>query len=265
MLFDVLHENRQRAEIFGDDAEQYDRSRPGYPEAMIDGLLSGFDDLSAVRVLDVGCGTGIAARQFARRGCDVIGVEADERMAAVAKAHGLEVEVSRFESWEDRGRRFDLLTAGQSWHWVDPDEGALRAGDVLEPGGRLGLFWNLGSPPDQAQRAFEEVYARVAPSTDKDSVLLGSQDGDRFRRAAEGLRGCGRFGEPETASYSWDRYYTAEQWLDQLQTHSDHRPLAKETIAALLEQLNEVIASLGGGFTMSYKTWLITARRKEPS
>lgn len=33
MLFDVLHENRQRAEIFGDDAEQYDRSRPGYPEA----------------------------------------------------------------------------------------------------------------------------------------------------------------------------------------------------------------------------------------
>jgi SAM-dependent methyltransferase len=230
---------------------------------MIDTLLRGLNDRPPVRVLDVGCGTGIAARQFARRGCVVLGVEADERMAAVAKGHGLEVEVSRFESWDDRGRRFDLLTAGQSWHWVDPAEGALRAADVLEPGGSVGLFWNLGSPPDQVQRAFEEVYVRLAPSTDKDSALLGSQDGERFGRAAEGLRGCGRFGQPETASYSWDQYYTADQWLDQLQTHSDHRLLSKETIAALLEELDEVIASFGGGFTMNYKTLLITARRKE--
>ena len=263
MLFGVLHENRQRAEIFGDDAEQYDRSRPSYPESLIDNLLRGLDGSPQLRVLDVGCGTGIAARQFAQRGCVVLGVEADERMAAVASGHGLEVEISRFESWDDRGRRFDLLTAGQSWHWVDPTEGARRAADVLEPGGRVALFWNLGSPPDQVQRAFDEVYERLAPSTDKDSVLLGSEDSDRFRRAAEGLRGCGRFGEPETASYSWDRYYTADQWLDQIQTHSDHRVLPKATIAALLAELNAVIAAFGGGLTMNYKTWLITARRQQ--
>ncbi|HEX4864948.1 MAG TPA: class I SAM-dependent methyltransferase [Acidimicrobiales bacterium] len=258
----MLYENRRRAEIFGDDPEQYDRSRPSYPDAMLDDLLSGLDDRSRVRVLDVGCGTGIAARQFVRRGCVVLGVEADPRMAAVARGHGLEVEVSRFESWDDRTRRFDLLTAGQSWHWVDPDRGAVRAAEVLESGGRVGLFWNVGRAVDEVQRAFDEVYERLAPPTDKDSVLVGSQDTDRFRRIAEGLRRCGRFSEPETASYEWDQYYPAGQWLDQLQTHSDHRLLSKDAIAALLHQLGEVITSFGGGFTMKYKTSLITARKK---
>ena len=263
MLSAVLHENRRRAEVFGDDPEQYDRSRPSYPDALIDDLLGGLAERAEIRVLDAGCGTGIAARQFVNRGCDVLGVEPDGRMAAVARRRGLEVEVSRFESWDDRGRRFDLLTAGQSWHWVDPAKGAVRAADVLEPGGRIGLFWNAGRPPADLQRAFDEVYERVAPPTDKETMPIGNEDPERLRITKGGLRSCGRFLEPETASYSWSQYYSAEQWLDQMQTHSDHRLLPKDTIAALLQQLAEVIGSFGGGFTMSYKTWLISARRAD--
>ena len=102
--------------------------------------------------LDVGCGTGIAARALQARGCRVLGVEPDARMAAVARGHGVAVEEAAFERWDDAGRRFDLVACGQAWHWVDPVRGAQRAADVLRAGGLVGLFWNLGRPAGEAGR-----------------------------------------------------------------------------------------------------------------
>ena len=60
------HQHRQVAESFGTDAERYDRTRPSYPEAMVDRIVA---TSPGPDVLDVGAGTGIAARQFAAAGC----------------------------------------------------------------------------------------------------------------------------------------------------------------------------------------------------
>ncbi|MCU1426215.1 MAG: methyltransferase type 11, partial [Actinomycetia bacterium] len=92
-LAGVLHEERGRAESFGADAARYDRARPSYPAALVDALT--VDEPH--EVLDIGCGTGIASRLFAARGCHVLGVEIDERMAAVAREHGIDVELGAFE------------------------------------------------------------------------------------------------------------------------------------------------------------------------
>ena len=98
---------RQVATSFGSDARRYDRTWPSYPRAMVDRLLaespgpgSGVRAGSGPRVLDVGCGTGIVGRLFQAAGAEVLGVDPDERMAAQARAGGLEVEVARIEEWE---------------------------------------------------------------------------------------------------------------------------------------------------------------------
>ena len=261
MLSAVLHENRRRAEVFGDDAEQYDRSRPAYPDGMLDQVLSGWPD-RPIEVLDVGCGTGIAARQLERRGCSVLGLEPDQRMGAVARRRGLDVVTGRFENWDSGGRIFDLLTAGQSWHWVEPFEGARRAGQVLRPGGRIALFWNHGAPDPQLQRAFDRVYERLALELDRDSLLLRGQRSERFDIVVDGLRRSGFFSEPEITRYPWSHEYGAEEWLDQIQTHSDHRLLPKQKLSQLLEGLAETINTLGGTVPVDYRTWLINAERR---
>jgi SAM-dependent methyltransferase len=251
----MLHENRQRAESFGADAERYDRARPSYPKALVDELLS--DD--AMRVLDVGCGTGIAGRLFQARGCEVLGIEPDERMAQLAERRGLTVEVAPFEGWDSRERRFDLLTCGQAWHWIDPGLGALKAADVLSPRGRVGLFWNFGRFPSEVRSALAATYGRLERELERYSVLLGNAD-RRLEVAREALLGTGRFTPPTLLTWEWTRRYTTEQWLESLLTHSDHQTLPTPRRDALLGAVGAAIDELGGAFEITYETHLVTAR-----
>jgi SAM-dependent methyltransferase len=256
-LSPMLHENRRRAESFGADAERYDRARPSYPKALVDELLGD----GATRVLDVGCGTGIAARLFGARDCEVLGIEPDQRMARFARRRGLTVEVAQFEGWDPRERRFDLLTCGQAWHWIDPGLGAIKAADVLSPTGRVGLFWNFARFPPDVGAALAATYGRLEPELERYSVLLGNSDG-RLATAREALLGTRRFTPPALLMWEWTRRYTTEQWLESLLTHSDHQMLPAPRRDALLGAVGASIDELGGAFEVSYETHLVTARAR---
>ena len=132
----------ERSRLFGQQAEAYDRFRPSYPDAVIDELLGPVP--AGLEVLDVGCGTGIASRQFAQRGAKVLGVELSPPMAKIARGHGVEVEIAAFEGWDAAGRTFDRVTSAQAWHWLDLPIATAKAASVLRPGGSLGLIWNAG-------------------------------------------------------------------------------------------------------------------------
>lgn len=93
-------------------------------------------------MLDVGAGTGIASKQLADAGADVVAVEPDPEMAAVAAAKGLTVDVATFEDWEPAGRTFDLVVFAQSFHWVEPGSALTKVAGLLTDGGRLALLWN---------------------------------------------------------------------------------------------------------------------------
>ncbi len=253
----MLHSDRARAESFGADAERYDRARPSYPDALVDELLGG----SLTSVLDVGCGTGIASRLFQARGCQVLGIEPDHRMARLAQQRGLAVEVSSFEDWQARGRRFDLLVSGQAWHWVDPDLGATRAAAVLHPGARLGLFWNFGSFPLDVRDALAEVYTRLEPELERYSVLLGNAD-RRLDATVAALERTGHFTPPELLRWNWTRPYTTAQWLELLPTHSDHRTLPAARRDLLIDTVSQTLDRLGGTFEMTYQTHMVSSRTR---
>lgn len=256
-----IHRHRRVAESFGTDPERYDRTRPPYPDGLIEAVVAA---APGPDLLDVGTGTGIAARQFRAAGCRVSGVEPDARMAEFARRDGTGVEVAAFETWEPAGRTFDAVVAGQAWHWVDPVAGAAKAARVLRPGGLLAVFWHVVEPPPEVADAFAEVYQRVLPDSPFDlrrrgSALAGYQA--MFDRAADGVRAVDGFGDPEQWRFDWERTYTREAWLDQLPTQGTLTRVPGRERAAVLDGVGAAVDALGGSFTATYSTVAVTATR----
>ena len=150
-------------QVFNEVPELYDRVRPTYPDELLADLvaITGMDERSLV--LEVGCGTGQATRSLAGLRCSVTAVERGAELAALARRNlgafgNVDIETSAFEDWDDRGRRFDVVVAAASWHWVDPSIGWRRAHEVLRPGGWMAVLGNVTvRRPGEA-----EVYAETA-------------------------------------------------------------------------------------------------------
>ena len=255
------HQARQMAESFGTNAERYDRARPGYPDALVERIVTASPGPDT---LDVGCGTGIEARQFQAAGCTVLGVEPDTRMADFARAHGLEVEVATFEAWDPAGRTFDAVIAGQSWHWVDPVSGAAKAARLLRPRGRLAVFAHVFAPPAEVAEAFAALYRRVVPDSPFNSQpprqALDVYQA-MFAKFDDGIRQVDGFSEPERWRFNWEQSYTRDEWLDFLPTTGGLTRLAPDKLAEVLDGVGAAIDSIGGRFTMAYTTLTTTAAR----
>jgi SAM-dependent methyltransferase len=254
------HQARQVAESFGAQAERYDRARPGYPDALVGRVIA---ESPGRHVLDVGCGTGIAARQFQAAGCSVLGVDPDARMADLARQRGVEVEVAAFEDWDPAGRAFDVVIAAQAWHWVEPVAGAAKAAQALRPGGRLAAFWNAFEPPAALGEAFAAVYRGVMP--DSPAFRRPMPGADAYSglcaKAADGIRRAGAFGDPEEWRFDWDRPYTRDEWLDQVPTSGFTNQLPPAALQELLAGIGAAVDAAGGSFTMQYATLVVTATR----
>jgi SAM-dependent methyltransferase len=129
--------------------------------------------LSESRSLDVGTGPGTIALELAARGSSVVGVDISGDLVTaarrLAKQRGLE-ERARFavasaESTGLEGNAFDLVTAGQCWHWFDSDAAMIETQRVLRPGGVLAIaHYSYLAEHSPVARATEELILDFNPT-----------------------------------------------------------------------------------------------------
>jgi SAM-dependent methyltransferase len=257
--------DRNRADSFGAIAALYDRVRPSYPAELIADLVGGTAGHPVHEVLDIGCGTGILSRLLQGGDRHILGIEPDPKMAELAVASGIDVELGQIETWDPAGRQFDLLTAGQSWHWVDPVPGGRKAAAVLRPGARFAALWNRMVHVPEVQAVCDEVYGRHAPHLLANSVTMGAGPGQlkRLTPANDGLAEAG-FIDIEwrgDRTYSRTEMYTPERWVEHVSTHSDHRVLDPDVREPLLAALGGALTRLGPEFPVELETEVLLATR----
>lgn len=126
---------------FGQLADEYDRWRPGYPDAAVRWLAPA----APARVADVGAGTGKLTSCLLARGLTVEAVEPDARMLAVLARNNSAARCHESDSTaipvEDQS--LDAVLVADAWHWFDAEATISELHRVLKPGGWLGLVWNV--------------------------------------------------------------------------------------------------------------------------
>jgi SAM-dependent methyltransferase len=254
----------ERSRLFDQESGRYDRCRLKYPDVVIDKLLG--PGPCGLEVLDVGCGTGIAARPMAERGAKVLGVELAPRMAEIARSHGIDVEIGEFEDWDAAGRSFDRVTSAQAWHWLDMAAATAKAASLLRPNGSLGLIWSGGAHPDDLADALEDLYAAVVPSGTH--RLFRGYGANRSTDVRAGLGGvidaiaaAPEFGAAREQWFPWTQHYQRDEWLELLLSYSEYAALEPHLRHRLLDAVGTTIDDYGGSFVMTFETVLITATR----
>src|SRR5262249_25147361 len=146
----------------------YARHRPNYPPVAVEFVLQRCGLGPGSVLVDVGSGTGISARQFARLGISVIGIEPNDEMRREAEREPLPGNVpvpvyrpGRAEATGLPDVSADAVLAAQAFHWFDPEPTLREFHRILKPSGWVALLWNERDETD----AFAAAYGKIVRST----------------------------------------------------------------------------------------------------
>jgi SAM-dependent methyltransferase len=245
--------DRSKRTTFEEVSDLYEEIRSGYPEELVEDILSLSGITSDGRILEIGCGPGNATVSFARRGYRILAIELGDRLAALAVRNchaysGVKILNSAFEAWELEESAFDLAIAADAFHWIPPKVGYPKVAKALKDSGSAAFFWNVPVDPETDwSRAIDKVYQKTTPefvNPDKRFTtdwLMGI--------VTENFKASGCFGEVTTKQYFWSETLTGEQYIKSLWTFSMHKGINEVVREKLYADILEVIERFGGKVT----------------
>ncbi|HTQ08534.1 MAG TPA: class I SAM-dependent methyltransferase [Fimbriimonadaceae bacterium] len=261
----MRREDRERRKrTFNEAAEKYQRTRPPYPDEVFGRLFELAPIGPDSRVLEIGAASGRASVSIAASGCELICLEPGPDLAALA-ANNLrpfpkaKVEVAEFESYEPAGA-FDAIVAASSWHWIDPETRYAKAARALVPGGSLCLITSEHAYPEDFDPFFAEVqrcYEGIGWKLETFPPPIPDLPDEYPEFEASRF-----FGAPAVSKIVWSREFQSQEYIDLLDTYSDHRLLEPPAKTWLFECIRRLIATRPGRRVIKhFLTFVVVARR----
>lgn len=263
-LFMIDSEHRDGL-CFNSVAENYDRYRPGYSEALFHEIAAYADLTSGANVLEIGCGTGKATLPLLELGCSVTALEPGDELASVARRNcaafrELRLLQVRFEEYDGEGGPFDLICSATAFHWIPAEIGYPKLSALLKQGGCAALFWNIRIPASGDPELFDRiqaVYRKYRPeSRPPEKVGLS--------RYSSCLKSLARHGFRRIQVRVFRDFFTAsaEEYLGLLNTYSDHLALPSSVRLPLECELTDVISASVGRLPVENRQELYLAEKE---
>lgn len=245
----------QRKSWYSAVAGAYDRVRPRYPVDSIDRAIASARLPPNAKILEIGCGPGIATVEFARRGFSMVCVEPSLEMCKFARQNcaeypNVEIQNTSFEEWDLQAKSFDAVLAASSFHWIPPEIACPKAADALRDNCPLILLWNVvPSPRYEVFQVLEEVYRNCVPTLAKYASI--EQDKLNLQAIDKTLIDSGRFQELISDKVVHSITYNTDDYLMLLSTLSPYIALEPEVRNALFAGLRDKIKlHLGGAIEL---------------
>lgn len=118
--------SEQRKTWYSLVADAYSRTRPRYPQELINRAVELAQLPANAQILELGCGPGIATVPFAQLGFSMVCLEPSPESCQLARLNcaqypNVEILNTTFEEWELEAERFNAVFAATSFHWMPPE------------------------------------------------------------------------------------------------------------------------------------------------
>jgi ubiquinone/menaquinone biosynthesis C-methylase UbiE len=145
---------RDSSDVWTGKASSYNRVRPTPPPTLLDLLTQLIGMPHPALVVDLGSGTGLSTTIWGERAERMIGIEpnADMRKEAIHKVedHPYTAHIEYREGVAHQTGLpdgcADIVTAAQSFHWMEPTATLAEIARILRPGGLFAAY-DYDSPP----------------------------------------------------------------------------------------------------------------------
>lgn len=229
--------------IFDTIPEAFDRWRPRYTPAACEAIIASASLSPGKAMLELGPGTGQATEPFLRTGCDYLGIELGEHLAAVAREKfrrypNFQLICGDFLTQDFGAARFDLILSAATIQWLPEEPAYRKCLALLNPGGALAMMRLQGdyrTPNPALYEAIQQVYAvHFHPKTPY-TRRFGYQNAPAYG-----------FAGTETLTFPATRVYSADDYVAYLHTHCDHLTLRDPDRTAFFSGIRDAIQRHGG-------------------
>jgi len=231
-------------------AQAYDRTRPRYPDTLLQQVWELAQLPPQARILELGCGPGIATTAFAEQGFRMVALEPSQEAVAIAQQHcqaypDVEIVHSTFEEYAIAPTSFDGVLAASSFHWVAPEIRCPKAAAALKPQGKLILLWNVPPQPNQAVcEALRAIHEAHEPSLM--NVISGRDHRENLTQFGQELEDSGLFTNIVFTHLIAEKTYSVHDYLALLSTLSPYIALDNQTRQNLFSDLRDTLLKTAG-------------------